>query len=123
MSDGRRQGLARLVCGRRTKWLVVLLWVVVIAVAGPLAQKLTDAQNNDAASERGVGQDRPPHRPPAARRPCAVWVRAGPERGRAKAPESPESTSARQRRAADHIIGPPRFPDRRHTPAGDLSGR
>ncbi|MEU6680620.1 MMPL family transporter [Streptomyces sp. NPDC046853] len=42
--------MAWLVCGRRTKWLVVLFWLVVIVVAAPLAQKLTDAQDNQASS-------------------------------------------------------------------------
>lgn len=54
MADARgrqeRRGVARLVCGRRTKWLVVLFWLLVIVVAAPLAQKLTDAQENDADS-------------------------------------------------------------------------
>lgn len=53
MADERRQerrGVAWLVCGRRTKWLVVLFWLVVLIVAAPLAQKLTDAQENDAES-------------------------------------------------------------------------
>ncbi|MEV8018543.1 MMPL family transporter [Streptomyces sp. NPDC086554] len=44
------RGVAWLVCGRRTKWLVVLFWLVVIVVAAPLAQKLTDAQDNQASS-------------------------------------------------------------------------
>lgn len=46
----RRPGVAALVCGRRTKWLVVALWLIVFVVAAPLAQKLTDAQDNDATS-------------------------------------------------------------------------
>ncbi|MEU3739642.1 MMPL family transporter [Streptomyces sp. NPDC032198] len=52
-SDGRREagrGVGGLVCGRRTKWLVVLFWLVVIVAAAPLAQKLTDAQDNQASS-------------------------------------------------------------------------
>jgi RND superfamily putative drug exporter len=52
-SDGQvktGRGVARLVCGRRTKWLVVLFWLVAIVVAAPLAQKLTDAQDNQASS-------------------------------------------------------------------------
>ncbi|MCX3058218.1 MMPL family transporter [Streptomyces beihaiensis] len=36
--------------GRRTKWLVVLFWLVVVVVAAPLAQKLTGAQDNQASS-------------------------------------------------------------------------
>jgi RND superfamily putative drug exporter len=34
--------------GRRTKWLVLVFWVVVIAVAGPLSGKLTGAEKNDS---------------------------------------------------------------------------
>src|SRR4051812_19037861 len=40
--------IAQLPCGRRTKWLVVVFWIVVVAVAGPLAGKLTGVQKNDA---------------------------------------------------------------------------
>ncbi|WP_411577366.1 MMPL family transporter [Streptomyces sp. HUAS TT20] len=36
--------------GRRSKWLIVALWLLALVLAGPLAQKLTDAQDNDAAS-------------------------------------------------------------------------
>ncbi|MEV3931226.1 MULTISPECIES: MMPL family transporter [unclassified Streptomyces] len=42
--------VARLLCGRRTKWLVVVFWLLVVVVAAPLAGKLTGAQDNDAAS-------------------------------------------------------------------------
>ncbi|MER5439686.1 MMPL family transporter [Streptomyces sp. NPDC002790] len=45
-----RRGVAWLVCGRRSKWLVLLLWLVVIIGTAPLAQKLADAQDNDAQS-------------------------------------------------------------------------
>ncbi|MFF6807229.1 MMPL family transporter [Streptomyces sp. NPDC012616] len=43
-------GIAHLVCGRRAKWLVLALWVVVLFLTAPFAQKLADAQDNDAAS-------------------------------------------------------------------------
>src|SRR5438034_11178457 len=36
--------------GRRTKYLVLLFWVVVVFVAGPLSGKLTGAEKNDAQS-------------------------------------------------------------------------
>lgn len=48
MSGGR--GVARLVCGRRSKWLVLGLWIVVLFFVAPFAQKLSGAQDNDAAS-------------------------------------------------------------------------
>ena len=34
----------------RTKWLVLVFWVAVFAVAGPLAGKLNSAQQNDASA-------------------------------------------------------------------------
>jgi RND superfamily putative drug exporter len=40
-------GIARLVCGRWSKWIVLGLWVVVLAVAGPMAGKLTGVEKND----------------------------------------------------------------------------
>ncbi|MGW7408740.1 MMPL family transporter [Streptomyces sp. NPDC054833] len=45
-----RQGLIKFLTGRRSKWLIVALWLLALVLAGPLAQKLTDAQDNDAAS-------------------------------------------------------------------------
>ena len=42
--------LAKLPCGRVAKWIVLVFWVLVLAVAGPLAGKLTGAEKNDAAS-------------------------------------------------------------------------
>src|SRR3954453_1741008 len=36
--------------GRVTKWLVLAFWVIVVVVAGPLAGKLTDVQDNQASS-------------------------------------------------------------------------
>lgn len=42
--------MSNLVCGRRTKWIVLAIWVAILAVAGPLAGKLTGAQENDAAA-------------------------------------------------------------------------
>jgi RND superfamily putative drug exporter len=48
MSGVRR--IASLPGGRRTKWVVLGFWIVVFAVAGPLAGKLNSAQQNDASS-------------------------------------------------------------------------
>ncbi|MFC8434510.1 MMPL family transporter [Streptomyces sp. NPDC057253] len=44
------RGIAHFVCGRRAKWVVLGLWLVVLFLTAPLASKLTDAQDNDAAS-------------------------------------------------------------------------
>ncbi len=42
--------LAKTPCGRVTKWFVVVFWVLLVAVAGPLAGKLTEVQENDAVN-------------------------------------------------------------------------
>jgi RND superfamily putative drug exporter len=41
---------AHLVCGRRGKWVVLALWVIVLVAAAPLAGRLSDAEKNDSAS-------------------------------------------------------------------------
>src|SRR5439155_13925235 len=38
------------VTGRRIKYLVILFWLVMVAVAGPLAGKLNGVEKNDAKS-------------------------------------------------------------------------
>ncbi|MBU2664335.1 MMPL family transporter [Actinoplanes bogorensis] len=40
-------GVARLVAGRWTKWIVLAFWVVVLVLAAPMAGKLTDVEKND----------------------------------------------------------------------------
>jgi len=42
--------VAHLVCGRRAKWVVVAVWIVLLVALGPLARKLSGAEKNDAAS-------------------------------------------------------------------------
>ncbi|MFI1379962.1 MMPL family transporter [Embleya sp. NPDC020886] len=42
--------VARLVCGRRSKWIILVLWILVLAAAGPAASKLMDAEKNDASA-------------------------------------------------------------------------
>jgi putative drug exporter of the RND superfamily len=42
--------MARLPCGRWTKWIILVLWLVVLGITGPLAGKLTGAQQNEASS-------------------------------------------------------------------------
>jgi RND superfamily putative drug exporter len=36
--------------GRRAKWLVLVFWLVLVAVAGPLSGKLTGAEKNDSSA-------------------------------------------------------------------------
>lgn len=45
-----KRNAIRFVCGRRTKWLIVGLWVVVFVIAAPFGAKLNSAQDNDAQS-------------------------------------------------------------------------
>jgi RND superfamily putative drug exporter len=50
---GKPRGIDRLIaiiCGRRTKWAVVVFWLVVVAALGSLAGKLQGAEKNDASS-------------------------------------------------------------------------
>jgi RND superfamily putative drug exporter len=42
--------MAGLPCGRWTKWIILVFWLVVLAIAAPLAGKLTGAQKNEASS-------------------------------------------------------------------------
>src|SRR3712207_6695099 len=49
-SGAMHRQIAGRLTGRLTKWLVVGFWVVVLAVAGGFAQKLTDVQNNESSS-------------------------------------------------------------------------
>jgi RND superfamily putative drug exporter len=44
------RALARVPSGRRTKWLVLVFWLILVAVLGPLAGKLTNAEKNDASA-------------------------------------------------------------------------
>jgi putative drug exporter of the RND superfamily len=42
--------LARIVTGRRTKWLVLLAWVILLALLAPVGQKLSDVTDNRTES-------------------------------------------------------------------------
>jgi putative drug exporter of the RND superfamily len=50
---GKPKGASRLIafiCGRRTKWIVVVFWLLVVAALGSLAGKLQGAEKNDASA-------------------------------------------------------------------------
>ncbi len=38
------------ICGRRTKWVIVVFWLVIVALLGGLAGKLQGAEKNDASA-------------------------------------------------------------------------
>jgi RND superfamily putative drug exporter len=42
------RSILRLPSGRRTKWLILVFWVIVVVALGPLASKLTGAEKNDS---------------------------------------------------------------------------
>jgi RND superfamily putative drug exporter len=46
----RVRRISALPCGRWSKWAVLVFWIGVFAVAGPLAGKLNSAQQNDASA-------------------------------------------------------------------------
>src|SRR5215208_3563607 len=48
MSGVRR--IVSLPSGRWSKWLVLVFWIAVFAIAGPLAGKLNSAQQNDSSA-------------------------------------------------------------------------
>jgi putative drug exporter of the RND superfamily len=44
------RALASIVTGRRTKWLILIAWVIVFAALRPLGSKLSDETVDDTAS-------------------------------------------------------------------------
>ena len=47
---GKLQVIAGVSTGRRTRWAVLVFWLIIVAVAGPLAGKLTGAEKNDSSA-------------------------------------------------------------------------
>jgi len=47
---GALNAILTLASGRRTKWLVLLFWVIILVVAVPFASKLMSAESNEASS-------------------------------------------------------------------------
>src|SRR5262249_42101809 len=43
-------GIVNFVVGRKTKYLVLLFWLIVVVLAGPIASKLSGAEKNEAKS-------------------------------------------------------------------------
>ncbi|MFA1548642.1 MMPL family transporter [Actinomadura chokoriensis] len=53
----RAHRLAGLIAGRRSKWAVLALWIVLVTALGPLAGKLGDVEENDAAAWLPAGAE------------------------------------------------------------------
>jgi RND superfamily putative drug exporter len=49
-APSRVRRITALPCGRRTKYLVLVFWILVIAVTAPLSSKLMGAEKNDASA-------------------------------------------------------------------------
>ena len=47
---GGANRLIAFICGRRSKWVIVVFWLLVVAALGGLAGKLQGAEKNDASS-------------------------------------------------------------------------
>jgi RND superfamily putative drug exporter len=50
MTMSRARAIAAIPSGRRTKWAVLVFWLIIVVVAGPLAGKLTGAEKNNSQS-------------------------------------------------------------------------
>jgi len=46
----RAHAIVGIASGRKTKWAVLVFWIIIVAVAGPLSGKLTGAEKNDASA-------------------------------------------------------------------------
>ncbi|MFD0855612.1 hypothetical protein ACFQ07_25445, partial [Actinomadura adrarensis] len=42
--------LASVIAGRRTKWIVLIVWLGLLAGLGPMAGRLGDVEENDASA-------------------------------------------------------------------------
>ncbi|OKI46816.1 MMPL family transporter [Micromonospora sp. CB01531] len=75
-----RQKVAGLPSGRRSKYVMLVFWLVLVAAAGPLALKLTEVRNNDAlgalpaTAEANRAVQRAEQAFPDSQKPLAVAV-------------------------------------------------
>ena len=46
----RARTIVAIASGRRAKWVVLVFWLIIVAVAGPLSGKLTGAEKNDSSA-------------------------------------------------------------------------
>ena len=112
---------ASFVSGRRSRWVVLALWIALVAALGPLAGKFEGAQKNDQASflpgsaesvrvleaERGFGDGRPTVAAVVLRNPDGLTPadRRAVERVRAKLAASPGGSLGTPSRAIPSADG------------------
>ena len=46
----RARTIMGLASGRRTKWAVLVFWLIIVALAAPLTRNLTRAEKNDSSA-------------------------------------------------------------------------
>ncbi|MFJ9948689.1 MMPL family transporter [Kitasatospora sp. NPDC091207] len=104
------RNLAALPCGRRSKWVVLALWLVLLVVAGPLAGKLTDAEDNQASSwlpgnaeSTQVLNEQRAFQPVDTAQAVVVYQRAG---GITPADRVEAARDAMAFATAPHVLGP-----------------
>ncbi|MFE7192984.1 MMPL family transporter [Kitasatospora sp. NPDC057541] len=112
MSPTRK--LAELPCGRRGKWVVLALWLVLLVVAGPLAGKLTGAEDNQASSwlpsnaeSTRVLDEQRAFQPVDTAQAVVVYVR---ESGITPADRAEAARDAEAFASAPHVLGPVQGP-------------
>ncbi|MFF2660142.1 MMPL family transporter [Kitasatospora sp. NPDC058032] len=112
MSPTRK--LAELPCGRRGKWVVLALWLVLLVVAGPLAGKLAGAEDNQASSwlpsnaeSTRVLDEQRAFQPVDTAQAVVVYVR---ESGITLADRAEAARDAEAFASAPHVLGPVQGP-------------
>ncbi|MFD8754221.1 MMPL family transporter [Kitasatospora sp. NPDC059577] len=104
------RNLAALPCGRRSKWVVLALWLVLLVAAGPLAGKLMGAEDNQASSwlpgnaeSTRVLDEQRVFQPVDTAQAVVVYQRAG---GITPADRAEATRDAVQFAAVPHVVGP-----------------
>jgi RND superfamily putative drug exporter len=112
MSPTRR--ISTFVAGRRTKWLVVAAWVIVLFVAAPLASKFNGVQENEAvnwlpgsAESTKVVKASEAFRPPDTIPTVIVYERPS---GVTEADKAKVAADISRYRGVDRVVGDPEGP-------------
>ena len=68
------------ITGKRTKWVVLVIWVLILGASGGVANKLMSVEKNDAISFLSP-------------QPSPPWSRTWPDVSRAERPRPPSSST------------------------------